>query len=71
MCTDLIRNAKMSYIKKSNVLNGKRTDPKVYWTILNKLKNIKIPSVLPVLISGKTINIVEKTNIFNEFFGKQ
>ena len=35
-CSNLIINAKMGYIqKKSNVLNDKNTDPKVYWTVLN------------------------------------
>lgn len=63
----------MSYIRKSNNLNNKRTDTKIYWAILNNfLSNIKIPSLLPILISGETItNIVEKANIFNEFFGPQ
>ena len=64
----------MIYIlKKSNVLDDKRTDPKVYWTILKKfLNNIKIPSVPPVLISDETIaDIVEKANNFNEFFASQ
>ena len=38
----------------------------------NFLNNIKIPSVPPILISGKTItNIVEKANIFNESFASQ
>ena len=51
-CTDLIRNAKTSYIQeKSNVLNDKRTDPKGYWAVLNNfLNNSKIPSVPPILI---------------------
>ena len=64
----------MGYIqKKSNALNDKSTDPKVYWTILNKfLNNIKIPSILPILASGKTItNIVEKANLFSSFFASQ
>ena len=64
----------MSYIlKKSNVLNDKHTDPNVYWDVLNNsLKNIKIPSVPPILISGETItNIVEKADIFNELFASQ
>ena len=41
----------MGYIqKKSNALNDKNTDPKVYWTILNNfLNNIKIPSIPPTL----------------------
>ena len=63
----------MSYIqKKSNALNDKNTDRKVYWTILNNiLHNIKIPSILPILVYGKTIaNIVEKGNLFN-FFASQ
>ena len=72
-CADLVRNAKNSYIKKSNVLIDKSTDPKVYWAVLNNfLNNIKIPSVPPILISGETItNIVEKVNIFNEFLASQ
>ena len=64
----------MGYIqKKSNALNDKNTDPKVYWTILNNiLHNIKIPSIPPILASGKTItNIVEKANLFNNFFASQ
>ena len=68
VCTDLIRNAKLSYIKKSNVLNDKRTDSKVYW-LKNFLNNIKIPSVPSMLMSDPTIiNIIEKANIFNKFF---
>ena len=64
----------MGYIqKKSNTLNDKNTDPKVYWTILNIiLHNIKIPSILPILAYGKTItNIVEKAILFNNFFASQ
>ena len=35
-CTKLTPASKMKYIKiKSNILNGKMADPKVYWTILN------------------------------------
>ena len=38
----------------------------------NFLNTIKIPSLPPVLISGETItNILEKANIFNEFFASQ
>ena len=73
-CSNLITNAKMGYIqKKSNALNDKNTDPKVYWTILNNfLNNIKIPSIPPILASGKTItNIVEKANLCNNFFASQ
>ena len=64
----------MAYIQtKSNALNDKNTDPKVYWTILNNfLNNIKIPSIPPILASGKIItNIVEKANLFNNFFTSQ
>ena len=59
--------------KKSNALNDKSTDPKVYWTILNNiLHNIKIPSIPPILASGKTTtNIVEKANLFNNSFASQ
>ena len=73
-CSNLIINAKMGYIqKKINALNNKKTDPKVYWTVLNNIvHNIKIPSMPPILASGKTItNIVEKTNLFNNFFASQ
>ena len=64
----------MGYIqKKSNTLNDKNTDPTVYWTILNNfLNNIKIPSIPPILASGKAITkIVEKENLFNNFFASQ
>ena len=56
----------MGYIqKKSNALNDQNTDPKVYWTSLT-------PSISPILASGKTItNIVEKANLFNNFFTSQ
>ena len=38
----------------------------------NFLNNIKIPSIPPILASGKTIaNIVEKANLFNNFFASQ
>ena len=59
--------------KKSNVLNDKRTDPKVFWIVLNNfLNNNKIPFVSPILISGETIrNTVEKANILNEFLASQ
>ena len=58
--------------KKSNALNDKNSDPKVYWTIVNNiLHNIKVPSIPPTLTSGKVItNIVEKPNLFN-FFSSQ
>ena len=60
------------HLKKRNALNDKNTDPKVYWSILNNiLHNIKIPSMPPILASGKRItNIVEKANLFN-FFASQ
>ena len=61
----------MGYIqKKRSALNDKNTDPKVHWTVLNNiLHNIKILSIPPMLASGKTItNIVEKANLFNNFF---
>ena len=47
----------MGYIqKKSNALNDKNTDSKVYSTVLNNiLHNIKIPSIPPILAPGKTI----------------
>ena len=64
----------MGYIQnKSNALNDKNTDPKVYWIVLNNiLHNIKIPSIPPILASGKTItNTVEKANLFNNFFASQ
>ena len=59
--------------KKSNALNDKNSDPKVYWTILNNiLHNIKVPSIPSILVSGKVItNIVEKPNLFNNFFSSQ
>ena len=64
---------KLAILKKSYVLNDKGTDPKVYWAVLNNFhNNIKIPFVPPVLISGETItNIIEKANIFNDFFASQ
>ena len=73
-CWNLIINAKMGYIeKKCNALNDKNTDSKMYWTVLNNiLHNIKILSISPILTSGKTItNIVEKANLFNNFFASQ
>ena len=59
--------------KKSNALNDKNSDPKVYWTIVNNiLHNIKVPSIPPILTSSKVItNIVEKPNLFNNFFSSQ
>ena len=73
-CSNLIINAKMGYIqKKSNALNDKNTDLKVCWTVLNNiLHNIKMPSIPPILASGKTVtNIVEKESLLsllNNFF---
>ena len=64
----------MGYIqKKSNALNDKNTDLKVCWTVLNNiLHNIKMPSIPPILASGKTVtNIVEKESLLsllNNFF---
>ena len=65
----LLKNAKISCIKKGNALKDRRTNLKVYWTVLkNFLNNIKVPSVAPNFLSGETIaNIVGKTNNFNEF----
>ena len=64
---------KWAILKKSNPLNDKNNDPKVYLTVLNNiLHNIKIPSIPPILASGKTItNIVEKAILFNNFFASQ
>ena len=70
-CSYLILNSKMSYIKnKINILNDKKTDPKVYWTILNYfLSNIKISSIPPIFANGKTIsNVADKAN---DFFASQ
>ena len=64
----------MRYIqRKIDVLNDKITDSKVYWTILNNFLNkINVSSKVSVIESGKSIvNIVEKANIFYEFFGPQ
>ena len=73
-CTEFILNSKMNYIKnKSNILNDKKPDPKVYWTILNYfLNNINVPSIPPIFSNGKTItNIVDKANLFYDFFASQ
>ena len=73
-CSNLIINARMRYYqKKSNALNDKSTDPKFYWTILNNiLQIIKIPSIPPILASGKTItNVVAKANLFNNLFNSK
>ena len=70
-CSDLILNSKMSYIQnKINILNDKKTDTKVYWTILNYfLNSIKISSIPPIFANGKTIsNVADKANLFNDFF---
>ena len=63
--SDLILNSKMSYIKnKINILNDKKTDSKVYWTILNYfLNNIKISSISSIFANGKTIsNVADKAD---------
>ena len=65
-----IVNYKIKFIKsKSNILNGKETNPKVYWTILNYfVNNIKIPSIPPIFARVKTItSTVDKANLFNNF----
>ena len=55
----------MNEIKKSNIGNDKRKNPKVYWTILNNIvNNIKISSVLPILISGERITDISR-DLFN------
>ena len=61
---------KLAILKKGNVLNDKGIGLKVYWTVLNNFQNTnKILSVSLIFMSGKTITIiVEKANIFNEFF---
>ena len=61
---------KLAILKKGNVLNDKGIDLKVYWTVLNNFQNTnKILSVSLIFMSGETITIiVEKANIFNEFF---
>ena len=42
----------MGYINRSNILSDKRTDPEIYWTILNNfLNNIKISPVPLIPIS--------------------
>ena len=73
-CIEFILNAKINYIKsKSNILNDKKADPKVYWTVLNYfLNNIKVRFIPPIFSNGKTItNIVDKANLFNDFFASQ
>lgn len=64
----------MCYIqKKSNVLNDKNTDSKVYCVTLNNFLNtINVPSKLLVITFGKSmINIAEQANVFFEFFGSR
>lgn len=64
----------MCYIqKKSNVLNDKNTDSKVYCVTLNNFLNtINVPSKLLVIAFGKSIiNTVEQVNVFYEFFSSQ
>ena len=58
---------------KSNIFNDKKTDPKVYCTVLNYLlDNIKVPSIPSIFSNGKTItNIVDKAHLFNDFFASQ
>ena len=74
-CTEFILNSKMNYIKnKSNILNDKKKNrPKI---VLDRIKlflnNIKVPSIPPIFSNGKTItNIVDKANLFNDFFTSQ
>ena len=45
----------------------------MYWTVLNYfLNNIKVLSIPPNFSNGKTItNIVDKANLFNDFFASQ
>ena len=64
---------KWAIFKRKVMLLMIKTHLKVCWTILNNfLNNIKIPSIPPILASGKTItNIVEKANLFNNFFASQ
>ena len=63
---------KLAIFKKSHALNDKHIDSKVYWTALNNfLNSIKIPSVPPIQSGATITNIVEKANIFNDFFSSQ
>ena len=69
-CTKPILEAKKNYILKIiKKFTDSNTSPKMYWTILNRLLNKKLPTILPLLVDGKLISEFSwKANIFNDFF---
>ena len=66
-----IFEAKKNYISNVTIkLADSHTDPKTYWTLLNRLLYYKkIPAIPPPLVDGKLVsNLYQKSNIFNNFF---
>ena len=73
-CFELISTSKESHFKKlGDKLNDPLIGPKAYWSILNRLLDIKkIPTIPPLLVDGTfETNFLSKANIFNSFFANQ
>ena len=73
-CYDLISTAKETYLRNLGTrLNDPSTQPKKYWSIVNKLMGkIKIPTIPPILYEDNLeTNFERKANIFNDFFSTQ
>ena len=72
--SNLVSEAKDKYFKSlGNSLSDPRTGQKKYWSILKKLLNKNVTTVIPPIIHGDKFvtDIDDKCNIFNKYFQEQ
>ena len=74
-CKMAVKDAKESYFSRlANSLNDPNIESKKYWSIINQfLCKRKSPRIPPVRDANDvlTSNILDKANIFNQFFARQ
>ena len=72
--TNAITNLELTYYRGiASKLNDPNSAPKTYWPMLKSFVNgKKIPLIPPVLVKDQLVtNLLEKANLFNEFFTQQ
>ena len=73
-CTSVIIESMERFMAKMSAkLDNPKTDPKTYWSIINKfLSNKKTPIIPPVLVNGELVSdFQQKANFFNNYFASQ
>ena len=64
------KSKRQYYYRLTKRLNGPRTSPKSYWTILKTFYNKKRIPLIPTLLVNNSFvtDFKKKANLFNEFF---